>query len=73
MASGLELASGSLPALAHEVSVYFGIDKDKLRNWSPRSKVKAANSIGPLERGEWEGELAGEEWDLNSAKDTRRT
>jgi inorganic triphosphatase YgiF len=69
------------PKRATEVSVYFDTDKYKLRKKGVILRVrrvggryvqtiKTANNIGPLERDEWEAELAGQHPNLTLAKDT---
>jgi len=69
------------PRRTAEVSVYFDTDRHKLRKRGLVLRVrrvgnryvqtiKAAGNLGPLERDEWEAEIASEEPDLSLAKGT---
>jgi triphosphatase len=69
------------PKRTAEVSVYFDTDKHKLRKRGLMLRVrrvgnryvqtiKAGGKLAPFERDEWEAEIAGEEPDLDLAKDT---
>lgn len=67
---GARACAGSLPARATEVTSISVPTSTSCA--TATSNVKAASSVGPLERDEWKAELAGQERDLNFAKDKQR-